>query len=88
MAQSFLSPQLKRYNIEYSFNMLCHTRNYTIKAVSLSDAQELAQQAIVNGQLDTGLFEVLSGDLSKASWSICNGSDHGYELSDVSMCDD
>jgi hypothetical protein len=78
---------MPKYHVRYVFSMVCETKGLTIEADSLDEAEQLAEQALegqgVLATLDYKKFEALGGDTSVASWGVCDGTDHSYELSEV-----
>lgn len=72
---------MARYNITFDFMMQARTVGYSIEAASVEEARAKADDCLVSGFLDLEAFEQAGG--RALSWRTMPGTDHDYELREV-----
>ena len=75
---------MPKFEVEYSFVMVAHTRGWMIEAATAEEAVAKARECITaDGNLDHDAAKRVGLDTSRGSWSTSDGSDHAYDVSMV-----
>lgn len=76
---------MPKFNVRFTYLMVCETKGYTIEAATEEEAAEKAAACITEDSFfDLAKFEAVGGNSGNGSWGTLDGTDYNYDFDEDS----